>query len=217
MQKLGILRQSSKQACRPLTNPALAKGAVLHLDMFQDIATWMHTLWHASRQLQHDCALGTSSALCWHVSWDSISNCSMAVTGLQPTAASSFLASTFSLLVWFSSTVLMMCLGHPQGFGHCQGGRTCKQQHHEQEWLRTCTKPWPMPSMVSSFMVRRSSEWMMLFRFMMVPISYPNAIRPPKIRTLTCAIHQITSIMFCNCHIVFLFFLKPSCELLKLS
>lgn len=36
-------------------------------------------------------------------------------------------------------------------------------------------------------MVSRSSEWMMLLRFMMVPISYPKAIRPPRIRTLTYA------------------------------
>ncbi len=39
--------------------------------------------------------------------------------------------------------------------------------------------------MVSSLMVRLSSEWMMLLRFIMVPISYPRAIRPPRIRTLT--------------------------------
>lgn len=54
----------------------------------------------------------------------------------------------------------------------------------------TCTKPGPNPSMVSSLMVRLSSEWMMLLRFMMVPISYPRAIKPPRIRTLTWTIQK---------------------------
>ena len=50
----------------------------------------------------------------------------------------------------------------------------------------TCTKVCSIPSMLSSFIESLSSEYEVLVRFMMVPISYPKAISPPRILTLTC-------------------------------
>lgn len=52
--------------------------------------------------------------------------------------------------------------------------------------VSTWVKAWSMPSISSVLMVRVSSEWRVLLLFMIVPISYPKAISPPRTCTLTC-------------------------------